>query len=461
MRIAPPKSVFSLLILASCATLAPICVAESEDIATDQNNVLLIIVDDLGFADLSCAGSRDMHTPVIDALMKDSLRLNRLYANCPVCSPTRASVITGCYPDRVGVPGVIRTHDENSWGYFSPLTETLPEHLKDAGFHTGAIGKWHLGLRKENHPLNRGFDEFKGFLGDMMDDYFHHRRHENNYMRDGYEEIDPEGHATELFSDWASEFITKRSDQPNPWFLYLAYNAPHTPIQPPDSWFNQVKRRERGISDKRAKLVALIEHMDDGIGSVLQALKDTNQFDKTTIIFTSDNGGQVNVGANNGPLRDGKQSMYEGGLRIPGCIRVPGVTQAGSSTDAVCMTADFFPTLAELIESEAPREIDGKSLLPLLTAPGAPWPERELYFVRREGGPRYAGLSIEAVLKGDLKLVHNLPTGQLELFDLATDPGEENDLAKQRPAVFREMIQRLQRHLQRGGRVAWQKAALP
>ena len=427
----------------------------------NRPNILLIIVDDLGFADLACLGSDDMRTPNIDQLFADSLRLSRFYANCPVCSPTRASVMTGCYPDRVGVPGVIRTHDENSWGYFSPRTKTLPQRLRELGYDTAAIGKWHLGLRPENHPQSRGFSSFKGFLGDMMDDYYSHRRHDINYMRDGREEIDPQGHASDLFSQWAVDFVQSRSlvkEQGRaPWFLYLAYNAPHTPIQPPEDWLRKVKARQSGISDRRAALVALIEHMDAGIAKVIGALRDSGQYDNTVIVFTSDNGGQVNVGANNGPLRDGKQAMYEGGLRIPGCIRVPGKTAAGWSTDALCCTADFQPTLVQIAGGKPQNGIDGVSLAPVLADPEAAWPPRELYFVRREGGTRYAGLTTEALLHGNYKLVHNLPTKKLELFDLAKDPAETTDLAEQQPKMFREMVSRLQLHIQRGGMVPWQK----
>ncbi len=428
-------------------------------------NILLIIVDDLGFADLGCLGSPDMRTPHLDALISDSLKLDRFYANCPVCSPTRASVITGCYPDRVGVPGVIRTDPANSWGNFAPATATLPQRMSRLGYRTAAIGKWHLGLGAEDHPMNHGFDAFHGFLGDMMDDYYNHRRHNINYMRKDRDEIDPEGHATDLFSQWAIDFIEANGSPEatgdgagngKPWFLYLAYNAPHTPIQPPDAWLEKVKARQPEISDRRAKLVALIEHMDAGIGRVLESLRQSGADDNTIIVFTSDNGGQVDVGANNGPLRDGKQSMYEGGLRIPGCIRVPGQTRAGTSTDAICTTADFLPTLVELVGGQVTDAIDGVSLVPLLSDPDHAWPEREVYFVRREGGLRYAGLTIEAVLKGNWKLVHNLPTSKLELFDLGTDPGETNDLSERRPKELREMVQRLQIHLQRGGAVPWQ-----
>ncbi len=425
---------------------------------SDKPNVLLMIVDDLGYGDLSCLGSNDMSTPHLDQLFERSLQFKRLYANCPVCSPTRASVLTGCYPDRVGVPGVIRTHAENSWGNFSPITQTLPKKLSEQGYFTKGIGKWHLGLTSEDHPMNHGFDSFKGFLGDMMDDYYHHRRHGNNYMVDDRDEIDPEGHATDLFSEWAVDWISKQNKQSvqQPWFLYLAYNAPHTPIQPPDQWLTKVQRRDPEMSLQRAKLVALIEHMDDGIGQVLKALNESQNKRDTIIIFTSDNGGQLNVGANNGPLRDGKQSMYEGGLRIPGCILVPGRTEPKTTTSAVCTTADFFPTILELIEAPTDPKIDGISLTPVLDDPKHSWPDREVYFVRREGGTKYAGLSIESVLFGDLKLVHNLPTNAFELYDLSVDPYETANLAAKRPKDLAAMIRRLQVHLQRGGKKPWQ-----
>ena len=424
----------------------------------EKPNILLIVVDDLGFADLGCLGSTDLVTPNLDRLFEQSLRLDRLYANCPVCSPTRASIITGCYPDRVGVPGVIRTHAENSWGNFSPLTQTLPERLSEAGYLTKAIGKWHLGLTPDDHPMSHGFDRFHGFLGDMMDDYFNHLRHGNNYMFIDREEINPSGHATDLFSQWATNWIEQQNEKnrDQPWFLYLAYNAPHTPIQPPQAWLEKVQKREPNLPEPRSKLVALIEHMDHGIGEVLSSVRHDRTTRDTIIIFTSDNGGQLNVGANNGKLRDGKQSMYEGGLRIPGCIKVPGVTRANTRTNTVCVTADFYPTIMEILGLKNDARIDGMSLTPLLEDPDHKWHNRELYFVRREGGPRYAGLSIEAVMRGNLKLVHNLPTNSFELFDLEQDPYEENDLANKRPKDLQQLIRRLQFHLQRGGKTPWQ-----
>ena len=174
-----------------------------------------------------------------------------------------------------------------------------------------------------------------------------------------------------------------------------------------------------------------------------------------------DNGGQANVGANNGPLRGEKQQMYEGGLRIPGCIRVPGRTQPGVTSETTCCTADFFPTISALVGAAVPTEIDGRSLKPVIDLPAASnevnlWPSREIYFVRREGGPAYSGLTSQALLQGHYKLVHDLPTKQFELFDVRNDPAETKNLAPKLPKKLRELSRRLQFHVQRGGQVPWQ-----
>ena len=201
--------------------------------AQSKPNIIIILVDDLGYGDLSSYGATDLKSPAIDSLMAAGMRFDSFYANCPVCSPTRAALLSGTYPDLVGVPGVIRTFPKNNWGWLSPEAVLLPVSLKTAGYHTAIVGKWHLGLESPNTPNERGFDFFKGFLCDMIDDYYKHRRHGINYFRENQKEIDPPGHATDLFSNWAVDYLNKRKDKKQPFFLYLAYNAPHTPIQPP------------------------------------------------------------------------------------------------------------------------------------------------------------------------------------------------------------------------------------
>ena len=418
-------------------------------------NIVLILADDLGYGDLSSYGAKDLKTPHIDNLVAAGMRFNNFYANCPVCSPTRASLLTGRYPDLVGVPGVIRTHLRNNWGYLAPQAVLLPKLLKRAGYHAAIVGKWHLGLESPNIPNVRGFDHFHGYLGDMMDDYYNHRRHGINYMRLNNKEIDPKGHATDLFSQWAIDYIKDRSRSKKPFFLYLAYNAPHTPIQPPKDWFEKVKEREKNISDKRAKLVALIEHMDDGIGKVISSLKDNGLDNSTLIIFTSDNGGQLNVGANNGSLRAGKQDMYEGGIRVPMCAVWSSKIKAGSHGDRVALTMDLFPTICEAAGTSVDYEIDGRSILPTLLGKSRPAEERFLFWVRREGGV-YGGRAYYAARYGDFKLVQNSPFEPLELYNLKDDPKEQNPLDRKHP-MYNKLFTALRNHIIEAGAMPWEK----
>ncbi|MEZ6136000.1 MAG: sulfatase-like hydrolase/transferase [Pirellulaceae bacterium] len=425
----------------------------AQSLQTSRPDIILIVADDLGWGDLACFGATDIQSPALDQLAAGGQKWTHFYANCCVCSPTRASIMTGCYPDRVGVPGVIRTHAANSWGKLADVP-TLPLLLRDRGYQTACVGKWHLGLEAGDHPLDRGFDHFQGFLGDMMDDYFHHRRHDNNYMRNQREVIDPPGHATSLFAEWSMGAIDRMTEAEQPYFLYLAFNAPHTPIQPPDAALAVVRARHPDMPLPRAKLVALIEDMDAAIGRVLKHAESKKR--DTLIAFVSDNGGQVDVGANNGPLRDGKQSNYEGGLRIPAIFHWPDHIPAGSQCSAVGVTMDLMPTLCQLTGATPPMNIDGVDLSQWLREPGRSAPEREIYFVRREGGRRYSGLTIEALRRGDWKLVHNFPTQGFELFNLANDPQEQRDLAKQQPGKLGELMDALMLHIQRGGAVPWQ-----
>lgn len=426
-------------------------------------NILLILTDDQGYHDVSYYGTKDLRTPNMDQIAKDGMRFDNFYANCPVCSPTRAALLTGRYQDYVGVPGVIRTHADNSWGYFDPKAQALPDALKRAGYHTAIIGKWHLGLESPNLPNERGFDFFHGWLGDMMDDYVTKRRHDINYMRRDQQTIDPEGHATDLFTQWSVDYIKERAGPRSaksrqPFFLYLAYNAPHFPVQPPADWLKKVQEREPGLPPKRAQLVAFIEHLDDGIGKVIQALKESGQYDNTLIIFTSDNGGHLPSQANNGPTRDGKQSMYEGGLRVPTAISWAGKIKPGTVSDQVNLSMDLFPTLLEAAGVQAAHSIEGRSFLStLLEKKPAAEPNRPLYFTRREGGREYAGQCSYALRLGDWKLVKNQPFQPLELFNLKSDPLETKDLAAKETKVFNQLSAELMLHIQRGGRVPWQK----
>jgi arylsulfatase A-like enzyme len=425
--------------------------------ATRPPNILIILADDLGRGEYSAFGTKDLRTPAIDRLCREGLTLDNFYANSSVCSPTRAALLTGCYPDRVGVPGVIREEEPaNSWGYLAPGAVLLPKLLQPAGYHSALIGKWHLGTTSPNLPNERGFAEFHGFLGDMMDDYWTHLRHDQNFMRHNAEVITPEGHATDLFTDWACRYLEARRDQPAPFFLYLAYNAPHDPIQPPPDVLARVQQREPNLPPNRAKLVALIEHLDAGIGQVLDTLDKTGLAENTLVIFTSDNGGVLGNGANNGPWRSGKTHMYEGGLRVPFAARWPGHITPGTQASHIALSMDLCPTALEAAGLPAPPGLDGLSFLSTLRGTGQPTPERDLYFVRREGGLMYQGKTIEALRQGDWKLVQDSPFAPLELYNLKNDPQETTDLAKQEKPTLLRLSAALRRQIQRGGAVPWQ-----
>ncbi len=399
----------------------------------------------------------DCQTPNIDRLASEGMLFTNMRSNCTVCSPSRAALLTGKYPDRVGVPGVIRTEKDNSWGYLDPSAATLADELKKSGYHTALIGKWHLGLEPENHPNERGFDHFHGFLGDMMDSYTTHLRGGRNFMRRDSETIDPQGHATDIFADWAADYIRERATKKDmPFFLYLAFNAPHFPIEPPAEWLAKVTKRSPGLDPKRAKNVAFVEHLDDRIGHVLSALKDSGQDENTVVVFTSDNGGHLGSAQNNDPWRDGKQSHYDGGLRVPFAARWPGHIHPGTRSGHVGLVFDIFPTFLEIAGVTPSKDLDARSFLSVLKG-GVEPREEPLYFVRREGNSTYQGKAYHAVIKGDWKLLQNDPFSPLELYNLRDDPQEKTDLSTKEKKRFDSLAKILRARIQDGGKTAWQK----
>jgi arylsulfatase A-like enzyme len=444
--------------LLACSLLAGLLGIDHAASATPPN-FLLIFADDHGYGDVSTYHPSDVRTPNIDRLAAEGMLFTTMRANCTVCSPSRAALLTGRFPDRVGVPGVIRTQPENSWGWLAPNVPTLADELKRAGYHTAIVGKWHLGLESPNTPNERGFDFFHGFLGDMMESYTTHVRDGHNYMRRNQEVIDPTGHATDLFSDWAVDYLRERAqNKEQPFFLYLAFNAPHFPIEPPVDWLEKVKRRAPQLEEKRAKNVAFVEHLDDRLGRVLSALKESGLEQNTVVVFTSDNGGSLPHAQNNDPWRDGKQSHYDGGLRVPFMVRWPAGIKPGTHSDYAGLSFDLFPTFLELAGAKPTPDLDAVSLVPVLKGDAISSP-RDLYFVRREGGIAYGGKSYEAIIRGDWKLMQNDPFSPRELYNLKEDPQETKNLAAVNRKVFQELTAALSAHLQRGGAVPWQKPA--
>lgn len=421
-------------------------------------NILFILTDDQGYGDVSIHGASDVRTPHLETLASQGMRFTAARANATVCSPTRAAILSGRFPDRAGVPGVIRTDPESSWGYFAPALPTLADHLRAAGYHTALIGKWHLGLSTPNTPNERGFDHFHGFLGDMMDSYSHHRRHNINYLRLNKKPIKAEGHATDVFTSWSIDFLQKRAALADePFFLFLAYNAPHFPIEPPAEWLEKVKKRQPELDPKRAANVAFCEHLDDALGRLLTALDQTGLTENTLVVFTSDNGGSLPHGQSNRPWRDGKQSHYDGGLRVPFVARWPGHITAGTTCETPVLTFDVFPAFLTAAGAQVPAGIDPLDLSPLFAQKPAPqFDSREQYFVRREGGGLHGGLAYHAVIRDGWKLMRNDPESSYELYHLAKDPGETRNLLSQQTTRANELKTALRRHIQRGGEVPWQ-----
>lgn len=444
----------SLVLLSMGALLSSNAALASENATKAKPNVLFILVDDLGLGDLSCQYAKDLSTPHIDRIFETGVRLDNFYANSSVSSPSRAALLTGCFPAMVGVPGVIRPAADQNWGYFAPSAVTMPDLLKKGGYHTALIGKWHLGGESPNLPNERGFDYFQGFLADMMDDYYTHRRQGGNYMFLNDEEIDPKGHATDLFTSWSADYLKKEAKEKEPFFLYLAYNAPHSPLQPPVEWVKKVQERDSSLPVKRARLIALIEHLDYNIGLVMKALKESGQLHNTLVIFTSDNGGDRGSMAHNGPTRGAKGDMFEGGIRVPCAFNMPGVFEGGQRNDHFIVMMDLLPTLCDLVDVRIEHQVDGISVLNTMKGNPQNTENRFVYWLRNEGGPQFGGKSQSAVRYNEYKLLQNLPFEQPQLFHLKKDSLESKPLPLM-GEMFRKLNNAMTKHYREWGAVPY------
>jgi len=412
-------------------------------------NIIYIISDDQGWKDVGFHGS-DIKTPNIDALAAGGVRLGQYYAQ-PMCTPTRAALMTGRYPFRYGLQtGVIPQGGTYGLALDDHL---LPELLRDAGYATAMSGKWHLGHAKaEFWPRQRGFDSFYGALLGEIDHFTHKAANGNpDWFRDN-EAIEEEGFDNILFANEAVRVI-KEHDQSKPLFLYLAFTAPHTPFQAPQEYLD---RNSHIADESRRAYAAMISVMDDGVGQVVAALEAAGMRENTLIVFQSDNGGVVNpffagesavdgkLPADNGPYREGKGTTYEGGTRVAGLVNWPGRIKPGVAEGMMHVT-DMYPTLAAAAGASLGKNkpLDGVDMLPML-GEGKPSPRTEVVYNLE---PMAVGLR-----QGDWKLVWKaLLPPKVELFDLATDPAETTNLAEKNP----EMVQKLQaRAIELAGQMA-------
>ena len=407
-------------------------------------NVIVILVDDLGWADLGCQGSQYHQTPHIDGLARDGMRFTDAYSACTVCSPTRAALLTGKHPARLHLTDWIAGHaapkaklSPPEWSRrLDPAEPTLAARLKSAGYATAAVGKWHLGA--DSRPQQFGFDVNMG--GD-------HRGQPPRYVAPyGLPEL-PDGPAGEFLTDRESAEAVRfiESHRSQPFFLYLAHYAVHTPL---DGKRDVVaKYKARTPDDQRNPVyAALLESVDDSVGRIRASLQQLGLVTNTVIVFTSDNGGLVlgkDRPTSNRPLRSGKGDAYEGGVRVPFIVCWPGVVRPGSTSSRPVQTVDLYPTLLEAtgVDDAPGHERDGASLVALLKGKGST-PDRSLYWHYphyHPGGATPHG----AVRSGDWKLIESYESGHLELYNLASDLAESTDLANALPEKANEMARDL------------------
>ena len=419
--------------------------------AQDQPNIIFILADDLGYGDLSCYGAKDLQTPNIDALAQQAITFTRAYANSTVCSPSRASILTGNYPDLVGVPGVIRDMQDNTWGNLRDDITTLPEELQKLNYNTALIGKWHLGYKSPDLPNDRGFDYFKGFVGDMMDDYYTHRRAGVNWMRENNQVINPKGHATDMFTDWTLEYLREQNKQEKPFFLFLTYNAPHDPVQPPQEWLSKIQNKEQNSTLKRQKMIAFVEHLDYNVGRILDQLNNSDLGENTIVVFTSDNGGALQYGASNNPFTGGKGDFFEGGIRVPCIVKIPSSSQIKQSEEPLLLM-DFQPSLIKMAGGKIDKNLPSELIVDLFDLPRNNT-SRNMIWMRREGH-KFGGRIYYAISDGRYKLLQRNPFSGYELFDLINDPNETSPIKL--PKVKMALKKALTKHIQTSGKIQWQ-----
>lgn len=408
-------------------------------------NIVLIFADDLGYADLGCYGAKGYATPNLDRLAREGTRFTDFYVAQPVCSASRAALLTGCYPNRIGIQGAL---DPQARHGINPEELTLAELLKSKGYATAAYGKWHLGHHPAFLPTRHGFDDYFGlpYSNDMWPKHPTARSFPDLPLIEGEKtvELNPDQHLlTRRYTERAVRFIEQNRERP--FFLYLPHSMPHVPIFASDKF--------RGKSP-RGLYGDVIQELDASVGDLTAVLKRHGLEKNTLVIFTSDNGPWLSYGehaGSPGPLREGKGTTFEGGIRVPAVFRWPGRVPAGKLVHEPAMTTDLLPTLARLAGAEVPstRRIDGKDIGPLLTGKKrARSPHETLYF--------YWGGELQAVRSGRWKLhfPHSYPSldgkpggrdGRpavyaqkqigLALFDLEKDPGETTNLAAEQPEV--------------------------
>ena len=412
--------------------------------SNNKPNIVFVLADDLGWAELGCYGNKFNETPNLDGLAREGMRFTDAYAAAPVCSPTRAALMTGQYPARVGITDYLRPNDGR---YLSTDYDSIAGMLKLGRYATGIIGKWHL-TGYANHgaeefgPGLHGFDEVivsenRGIGGGS---YFH-PYHFNKEIK---KRLGGREYLIDRCNLEAVEFIERHKK--GPFFLYLSRYAVHTRLLGKDGLVTKYEKKPGAGKGNEARrnnphLAAQLESIDEGMGMIMEKLEELGLAENTVLIFTSDNGGEDRV-TSNAPLRAGKSTLYEGGIRVPLVVRWPAMVKAGSVCNRPAVTCDFYPTLMECAGVKADRQqrLDGVSLLGLLKEPKAKLGRELLYWHYPLAKPHFlGGRSCGAVRQNHWKLLEFLDSGEVELYNLAEDIGEKHDLAKRLPRKAAEL----------------------
>jgi arylsulfatase A len=437
-----------LLAVSALCGLCASAPAQAVEPPAAQPNIVLFLIDDLGWTDLGFAGSTLYRTPHVDHLAQQGMRFTAAYSACTVCSPTRAAVLAGKYPARLHLTDWIAGHQRPfaklqipAWRQFLPLEEvTIAEALKRADYATATIGKWHLG-GEPYAPEKQGFDlNFGGDHRGQPPSYFF------PYGLPGVTTGAKGEYLTDRLTDESLRFIDAHRERP--FFLYFPHYAVHTPIQAPAALVEKYRARVKpGDPHDNAAYAAMIEAVDQSVGRVLARLDELKLTQRTIVIFTSDNGGNLGGGrqriTSNAPLRLGKGSAYEGGVRVPLVVRWPGVTRAGSTCDVPVISVDLYPTLlsAAGIAPQSTQVLDGESLVPLLKEAGEL--KRDAIYWHYPHYHPGSATPYGAVRQGDYKLIEFYEDGHLELYNLKDDLSESHDLASRQPQRAADMRRKL------------------
>ena len=402
--------------------------------AASSPNLIVILTDDQGYADVGFNGCKDIPTPHLDSLAANGVRFTDGYVSFPVCGPSRAGLLTGRYQDRFGFTTNPTIDPSNPNAGIPHEEENIAEVLTKVGYQSAIIGKWHMGSHPSNHPLNRGFDHFFGFLSGghnyfpeelVLNDLKEVTRMWEWYrtrLLNDHQRVDIDDYLTDALTDAANAFIDKQADSENPFLLYLAYNAPHSPLQATEKYLS----RFPNIKNKnRRTYAAMVSALDDGVGRVLANLQRHEIEEETIVVFLSDNGGSSKFASDNTPLRGWKSDLFEGGIRVPFAMQWKGTIPAGMDYNNPVISLDIMGTIAALtgVEISEERPLDGVNLVPFLTGEKEGMPHKELFWRKRE----HNGMAIR---RGNMKLVSNskYEKNNYELFDLETDLSETANL---------------------------------